>query len=57
MEFDLVSGIGGVFARKGAGEGRVALFDTKEQAERWAHSGKDIDDSLFDFGFVEVEVD
>ena len=51
FEYDLKEGVC-VLARKDAGSGEVALFDTKEEAEEWILSSGEIDVDLWDINYV-----
>jgi hypothetical protein len=55
FEFDLSKGLC-VLARKNAGEGEVALFDSKEEAEEWVASSGEIDAELWDINYVRFDV-
>ncbi len=55
FECDLNRGVC-VLARKNAGEGEVALFDSKEDAEEWVTSSGEIDAELWDINFVRFDV-
>jgi hypothetical protein len=55
FECDLSKGVC-VLARKNAGEGEVALFDSKEEAEEWVNSSEEIDTGLWDINYVKFDV-
>lgn len=55
FEYDLRQGLC-VLARKSAGEGEVALFDSKEEAEEWVESSGEIDPDLFEINYITFEV-
>ena len=55
FEYDLRQGLC-VLARKDAGEGEVALFDSKEEAEEWVESSGEIDTELFEINYVSFTV-
>lgn len=55
FEYDLKEGIC-VLARKEAGEGEIALFDSKEEAQEWVESSGEIDPELFDINYIEFGV-
>jgi hypothetical protein len=42
-------------ARKDAGEGEVALFDSREEAEEWVVTGE-IDTDLFELNYIKFSV-
>lgn len=54
FEYDLKEGLC-VLARKNAGSGEVALFDSKEEAEKWVASSGEIDADLFDINYVRFD--
>jgi len=39
-------------ARKDGGQGEVAIFDSKEEAEDWVTSSGDIDKELWDINYI-----
>lgn len=43
-----------LLARLDVGQGAVAVFSTKEEAQKWLDSGEDIDTSCFDCQIIEV---
>jgi hypothetical protein len=53
-EYDLKEGLC-VLARKNAGEGEVALFDSKEAAEEWVSSSGDIEAELWNMNYVKFD--
>jgi hypothetical protein len=55
FEYDLKEGIC-VLARKDAGQGEIALFDSKEEAEEWVESSGEIDADLWDINYLSIEV-
>lgn len=55
FEYDLKEGIC-VLARKDAGQGDIALFDSKEEAEEWVESSGEIDPELFEINYIEFNV-
>jgi hypothetical protein len=55
FEYDLKEGIC-VLARKDAGQGEIALFDSKEEAEEWVESSGEIDADLWDINYLNIEV-
>lgn len=55
FEYDLRQGLC-VLARKDAGEGEVALFDSKEEAEEWLASSGEIDADLFEINYIKFNV-
>ena len=55
FEYDLKEGIC-VLARRDAGQGEIALFDSKEEAEEWVESSGEIDPELFDINYIEFGV-
>ncbi len=55
FEYDLKEGLC-VMARKDAGAGEIALFDTKEEAEEWVVEGEEIDSELWDINFIKINV-
>ena len=55
FECDLSKGVC-VLARKNAGEGEVALFDSKEDAEEWVASSGEIDAELWDINYVKFDL-
>ena len=54
-EYDLKEGFC-FMARKEAGKGEIALFDSREQAEEWVQSSEDIDEDFWDINYVTFEV-
>jgi len=52
-EYDLDKGLC-FLSRKDAGQGEVALFDSKEVAEEWVNAGEDIDADLWDINFIVI---
>jgi len=54
FEFDLKEGVG-VLARKNAGEGEVALFNSREEAEDWVLSSGEIDADIWDINYVKFD--
>ncbi len=55
FECDLKQGLC-VLAKKEAGAGEVALFDTREEAEEWVASSGEIDPELWDINFIKITV-
>jgi hypothetical protein len=55
FEYDLKEGIC-VLARKEAGEGEIALFDSKEEAEEWVESSGEIDQELFEVNYISFNI-
>jgi hypothetical protein len=53
FECDLKEGVC-VLARKDAGSGKVALFDSKEEAEEWVNSSGDIDKEFWDINYISL---
>jgi hypothetical protein len=53
FECDLKQGVC-VLARKDAGAGEVALFDTREEAEEWVIGSGEIDPDLWDINFIKI---
>ena len=51
FEYDLKEGLC-ILARKDAGSGEVALFDSKENAEEWVALSGEIDAELWDINYV-----
>jgi len=56
FEYDLKEGLG-FLARTNAGQGEVALFNSKEDAERWVEVSGDIDESLWDINLIKIQID
>jgi hypothetical protein len=52
FEYDLKEGLC-VLARRDAGQGEIALFDSREEAEEWVASSGEIDPDLFDINYIE----
>ena len=42
--------------RKNAGKGKVALFDSKKEAEDWVVAGEDIEEGLWDINYIKIKV-
>ena len=55
FEYDLRQGLC-VLARKNAGEGEVALFNSKKEAEDWVGSSGEIDPDLFEINYISFTV-
>ena len=55
FEYDPKEGVC-VLARRDAGSGEVALFDSREKAEEWVLSSGEIDADLFDINYVKFDV-
>jgi hypothetical protein len=55
FEYDLKEGLC-VLARRDAGQGEIALFDSKEEAEEWVASSGEIDADLWDINYLSIEV-
>lgn len=55
FECDLKEGVC-VLARRNAGEGEVALFASKKEAEEWVSSSGEIDADLWDINYIKVNV-
>jgi len=55
FEYDLRQGLC-VLARRNAGEGEVALFDSKKEAEEWVASSGEIDTDLFEINYIKFNV-
>lgn len=53
FECDLSKGVC-ILARKDAGEGDVALFYSKEEAEEWVNSSGEIDAKLWDINYIRI---
>jgi hypothetical protein len=53
-EYDLKQGLC-FMARKDAGKGEVALFDSKKEAEDWVAAGEDIEEGLWDINYIKIE--
>ena len=51
FEYDLKEGLC-VLARKNAGSGEVALFNSKKEAEEWVESSGEIDPDLFEINYI-----
>lgn len=54
-EYDLRDGIC-IMARKDAGAGEIALFDSQEEAEEWVESSSDIDAEMWDINYVKFNL-
>ena len=54
FEYDLKKGLC-ILARKNAGIGEVALFDSKEEAKEWVASSGEIDADLWDINYVKLD--
>jgi hypothetical protein len=55
FEIDIKEGVC-VLARKDAGSGEVALFDSQEEAEEWVASSGEIDEELWKINFINFTV-
>lgn len=55
FEYDLKEGVC-ILARKDAGEGEVALFDSQEEAEEWIESSGEIDAELWEINYIKFTV-
>jgi len=55
FEVDLKGGVG-VLARKNAGVGEIALFDSKEEAEEWVASSGEIDADLWNINYITITI-
>jgi hypothetical protein len=55
FEYDLKQGLC-VLARRDAGEGEVALFDSKDEAEEWVTSSEEIDPDLFEINYIKFSI-
>jgi hypothetical protein len=55
FEYDLREGLC-VLARRDAGQGEIALFDSKEEAEEWVESSGEIDPELFEINYIEFSI-
>lgn len=55
FEYDLKKGLC-VLARRDAGEGEIALFNSKEDAEEWVQESGEIDPELFEINYIEFTV-
>lgn len=55
FEYDLKQGVC-ILARKNSGNGDVALFNSKEDAEGWVNSSGEIDPEIFDINYIKLEV-
>lgn len=53
FECDLKEGVC-TLARKEAGQGEIALFDSKEEAEEWVESSGEIDADLWDINYIKL---
>jgi hypothetical protein len=53
FEFDLKQGLA-ILARKNAGSGEVALFNSKKEAQEWVASSGEIDADLFEINYVKI---
>jgi hypothetical protein len=56
FEIDLRAGAC-VLARKEAGEGEVAVFPSREEAEDWVRSSGEIDSELWDINYLSFDDD
>ena len=43
-------------AKKDAGKGEVAFFDSRKEAVKWVASWENIDKDLWDINYIKVEV-
>lgn len=55
FEYDLEEGLC-VMARREAGAGEVALFDTLEEAEEWVTESGEIDPDLWEINYIRFSV-
>ena len=55
FEYDLAKGLC-VLARKDAGSGEVAFFNSKKEAEEWVASSGEIDAELFEINYIKFDV-
>ena len=55
FEYDLKEGLC-VMARREAGAGEVALFDTLEEAEEWVTESGEIDPDLWEINYIRFSV-
>lgn len=51
FEYDLKEGLC-VLARRDGGQGEIAFFDSKEEAEEWVESSGEIDPELFEINYI-----
>jgi hypothetical protein len=56
FEIDLRTGVC-VLARKEAGEGEVAVFHSRDEAEEWVKSSGEIDEELWDINYLKFDDD
>jgi hypothetical protein len=56
FEIDLRNGVC-VLARKEAGEGKVAVFHSRDEAEEWVESSGEIDAELWDINYLRFDDD
>lgn len=54
-EYDLKEGVCYI-AKKEAGAGEVALFDSREEAEEWAEGSGNIDPDLWDVNYIKFNL-
>lgn len=53
FEYDLDKGLC-ILAKKNAGAGEVALFDSQEEAQEWVESSEDIDAELWNINYIKI---
>jgi len=53
-EYDLKQGLC-FMARKDAGKGEVALFDSKKEGQDWVVAGEEIEEGLRDINYLKIE--
>ena len=54
-EYDLEKGLCFI-AKKDAGKGEVAFFDSRKEAVKWVASWENIDKDLWDINYIKLEV-
>ncbi|PKN66273.1 MAG: hypothetical protein CVU57_06275 [Deltaproteobacteria bacterium HGW-Deltaproteobacteria-15] len=52
-EYDLENGMC-FMAKEDAGKGKVAMFDSREQAEEWVSSSGNIDEGMWDINYIKI---
>ena len=55
FEYDLKEGLC-VMAKKEAGAGEVALFDSRQEAEEWVAGSGEIDPDLWEINYIKFSV-
>jgi hypothetical protein len=53
FEYDLKKGVC-YLAHLNNGDGKVALFGSREEAQAWIDSGEDLDGTVFDTNIIEL---